>query len=197
MRTPLVSLRDSQMDTFVRNLAKLDDRERAKLKRGGSCSREGGQRTHLLLFYQKVIPQGVEAREEIDYFLVASLYPYDHVQRLRDQAGIASDKQFETRKTWSLGRSFRGIRSAENGRWLDKRFECLLEADREQLSFQLTLAIKILTRVNALIDWRSLIHDILFWEHPDRFVQRSWTQEYITYQQSPEVVRHSSAQQEG
>lgn len=64
----------------------------------------------------------------------------------------------------------------------ENRFLSLLDEPMESHSL---FAIKFyrlmhMLRANELhIDWERLTYDLLYWSHPDRFVQRNWAHEYF------------------
>lgn len=174
------STREEQVAEFVRNLARLDDGQRAKLKRNAGKSIAESRQT--LFFYQNLLPHGA-ARDEEAYFLVATLYPFDKWQRTLDRFTTGASAERQRQKPANLGNlgdSFRRMRSRENAEGLDRRFGRLLDARGERLSFQLRQSILRLTNAGTPIDWQHLTRDVLAWDHPDRYVQRSWARAYVT-----------------
>lgn len=177
--------REEQINMFLQNLSKLDDGERARFKRNaGNTLAESHQVT--LLFYQKVAPYGILPWQEDIYFLLTTLYPFDKRQREIDRSPKnteeAEQEETETAvfpKKFTLGTSFRQVRSDQNQTGSDRRFARLLDADREQLPFQLRQAIMRLTADWVAIDWAQLTKDILNWENSSRYVQRNWARDYV------------------
>lgn len=175
------SIRERQVEEFVRNLSGLDDGERARFKRNaGKTIAES--RNAQLLFYRRVLPRGVSTWQEERYFLLATLYPLDRRQRERDRQAVRRvDEAAEPPITGgkSLGQSFRGARTARNESGLDRRFARLLDAGIDDISFQLRQAIMRLSADHAPINWAQLTRDILAWDHPSRYVQRNWARDYV------------------
>ncbi len=62
------------------------------------------------------------------------------------------------------------------------RFRRLLEAEQDDLADLLRQAIRLAsTRTRPVaVDYDMLLRDILAWDHPDRWVQRSWANAYWT-----------------
>ena len=96
------------------------------------------------------------------YFLVATLYPLA-----------------ESGSHRNLGATLRAARTAGNSPGIDRRMEVLLEADVEQLPFRLRQAVRFAQSNRVPVNWRQLLRDVLWWEHPDRFVQRQWAEAYF------------------
>lgn len=189
-----MSDRRQQTAEFVRNLARLDDGERARLKRNAGKSLADSHGV-TLLFYQKLLPRDAARWDEERYFLVATLYPFDKRRRRLDRrtgdAGSVATARAQTPRT--LGDAFRGIRNKENETGLNRRFARLLDANEDQLPFQLRQAIIRLTGdpKEPVIDWQRLTGDILAWGHPDRYVQKSWARDYVAtprQEQEPQTV---------
>jgi CRISPR type I-E-associated protein CasB/Cse2 len=181
------NVRDRQINEFIHNLSQLDDGERARLKRNAGNSLAEAHQVRLL-FYQKILPYGVTAQwQEERYFLIATLYPFDKKQRGEDrQPGSKADEplaEVESSRSYgkSLGASFRLALRETNQTGLDRRFARLLDADAQQLPFQLRQAVMRLTSDWVPIDWAQLTRDILAWESSSRYVQRKWARDYTAY----------------
>jgi len=151
---------DHRVTTFIERLGHLDTGELARLKRSAGQSLAEARGT-LGLFY-RLLPPGVPPGQEEDYFLLATLYPLA-------EAGGPDD----------LGSSLRHARTERNARGLDRRVEILLDADTAQLRFRLRQAIAFLQSNRVPVNWTRLLEDLLYWTHPDRFVQRRWARSYF------------------
>jgi len=149
-----------RITAFFERLERLDPGGRARLKRsaGHPLARS---REALGLFYS-VLPFSVPPLQEERYFLVATLYP------LADSGG-----------TGDLGVSLRQARRVKNARGLDRRVEILLDADEAQLPFRLRQAVRFLHSNRVPVRWSRLLEDLLYWTHPNRFVQRRWARSYF------------------
>ena len=175
------SVRDKQIQEFIGNLSKLDDGERARLKRNAGNSLAQSHQV-ALLFFQKIAPYGTQPWDEDRYFLAATLYPFDKMQREKDRKQGKEKKDHEggeKSRPATLGSSFRQARSQQNETGFDRRFSRLLDADEGQFPFQLRQAIIRLTNDWVPINWEQLTKDILSWTHPDRYVQRQWARDYV------------------
>lgn len=184
---------DSPTDAFIKALADLDDGDRAKLKRNaGNTPAEA--RNALGLFYSKLLRYiPVQPAEEDDYFLIATLYPFEREGRgnkkqakAKKAASAPAETEAEETKAAPRPRNFGAtlhtIRTASNQEGLDRRFERLLDADRTQLPFLLRREIQVASNEGGRINWAQLLQDVLKWDNPNRFVQRNWARDYFTTQ---------------
>lgn len=176
--------REKQVAAFVANLRKLENDDRARLKRNAGKSMNESNKVQLL-FYSRVLPYGAPRRQEERYFLLATLYPLDKAQRRRDQAITQPDDGATppARSFSSFGRSFLLLKEKDkdkkNETGLDRRFARLLDADVEDLPFQLRQAVTRVVNDDVFIDWAQLTHDVLNWDHAQRYVQRNWARDYV------------------
>lgn len=161
------SPRQRQVADFIGNLEQLDAGGRARLKRNA------GRRLHeardiARVFFQALpydVPEQMQTQE--DYFLVATLFPL---------APHRANRQ-------SLGATLRRVRiirgGTEQSNSLDRRFQTLIDSDREQLPFRLRQAVRLAAADDQMIDWERLLLDVLNWEHADHFVQLQWARDYF------------------
>lgn len=153
---------DPRITTFFNRLEKLDAGERARLKRCAGQTLAEARHEALGLFF-RVLPPDVPAFQHDFYFLAASLYP------LTD--GSVSG---------NLGDSLRQVRKPKFAKGLDRRIEILLDADEAQLPYRLRQAVHLLQSNRIGVNWPQLLKDLLYWTHPNRFVQRRLAQSYFT-----------------
>jgi CRISPR system Cascade subunit CasB len=159
-----------QAQEFVTRLEQLDAGGRARLKRNAGRRLAEARDIHRVFF--QALPYDVHERQQEDYFLIATLFPL--VPQQSHQAA-------------SLGASLRRVRHARAGTGdnqmnsLDRRFQTLLDSDREQLPFRLRQAVRLIAadREGAAIDWAQLLRDVLSWEHPEHYVQLRWARDYF------------------
>lgn len=162
---------------FVNRLRELDDGERARLKRNAG---NGPDESHnaLGLFYKKLLQdRTISEWAENHYFLVATLYPFEKRPKKKPD-----ENQEPLPSPGNLGASLRTVRTEKNGEGLDHRFERLLDADEQQLPFYLRREIQFLTNEGGRVNWERLLHDLLRWQSPNRFVQRRWARDYFATQ---------------
>jgi CRISPR system Cascade subunit CasB len=151
---------DLKVSAFIERLGRLDPGDRARLKRSaGKALAES--RDALGLFYS-ILPYGVLEDKEKLYFLTATLYP------LADSGGQGD-----------LGEALRRAKLKKNLKGLDRRVEILLDADEIQLPFRLRQAIQFLRSNRVRVNWFRLLDDLLYWNHPERRVQRRWARSYF------------------
>lgn len=179
MTTDDRTILDKQIDAFMHNLSQLDEGEYAQLKRNAGKTLAESRQVHLL-FYQKILPYGVSFPwQEEQYFLIATLYPFDKLQRSRERPAAGDEVKTAAAPVSTLGDSFRRARSEQNETGLNRRLTRLLDADAQQLPFQLRQAVLRLTADWIPINWPQLTRDVLNWTHPNRYVQRNWARDYV------------------
>jgi len=144
---------------FCARLQQLDAADRARLKRRAGAPLSEARDT-LSLFY-RLLPGGVQPSQEETWYLVATLFP------LADGGGQGN-----------LGQALRFARNERNAKGLDRRMAVLLDADNSQLPFRLRQTLRYLRSSRVMVDWPVLLSDLLYWNHPDRFVQRRWARSY-------------------
>jgi len=152
---------DGREDEFIEALGRLDTGARARLKRNAGLTLAEA-RDVLGIFY-RLLPYTVPRVQHDDYFLVATLYP------LAAWSGRHRD----------LGATLRAARSDTNAKGIDRRVEALLDAEDEQLRFRLRQAIRFAQSNRVTVNWPQVLHDVLRWNHPARFVQQRWAESYF------------------
>ncbi len=153
--------RQRQIATFVAALERLDAAGRARLKR--NAGRTLGEARDVQRVFFQTVPYEVHERQHEDYFLVATLYPL-----AEPRAGGAS-----------LGATLRRVRQSRESASLDRRFQALIDSDREQLPFRLRQAVRLAAASEQPVDWAQLLDDLLAWEHPERYIQLRWARDYF------------------
>lgn len=163
--------RQRQVAEFIAALERLDAAGRARLKRNAGRTL-GEARDGYRAFFQ-ALPYDVPDWLHEDYFLVATLFP---LAPHREGAG-------------SLGATLRRVRQGRSGadraNSLDRRFQTLLDSDREQLPFRLRQAVRLAAANDLPIDWAALLRDVLAWEWDGRPVQLRWAKDYYVGRHDP------------
>ena len=153
---------------FCRALEGLDAADRARLRRAaGRSLAEAGDA--LSVFY-RILPHGVLTLQEEAYFLVASIYPLG-------MGGGHGD----------FGAVLKRVRAQGGEKGTDSRMRYLLDADEAQLPFRLRQAVHYAKSCGVAVDWPALLQDLLYWDHPDRFVQKKWARSYYGQTQTQEA----------
>lgn len=178
-------MNDSEtIQTFIRELGRLDDGDRAKLKRNAGRS-INESRDVMGLFYNKLLRSvHVSEWEEEHFFLIATLFPFDkrRMQQAEEEAEAATETAAPSNRARSFGKSLHSVRSEKNASGLDRRVERLLDADAQQLSYYLRREVQFVANEGGRIDWGQLLQDVLRWDHPERYIQRNWARDYFTSQ---------------
>lgn len=161
--------RHDQVQTFIAALGALNAGGRARLRRNAGRTLAEARDVYRVFF--QALPNDIHERQEDDYFLVATLFPLVP----------------HTSHVGTLGSSLHRVRQIRNGtnagppNSLDRRFQALLDSDREQLSFRLRQVVRLIAadRADVPLDWVCLLQDILNWTHPSHFVQMRWARDYF------------------
>lgn len=161
-----ISTRQRQIMDFVSALERLDAAGRARLRRNAGRTLGEARDVHRAFFQS--LPYDVSSWQHEDYFLVATLFPL-----ARHRAGAGS-----------LGLTLRRVRQGrsqgggERTNSLDRRFQTLIDSDREQLPFRLRQAVRLANADEQAIDWIELLRDVLAWEQAERYVQLRWARDF-------------------
>ena len=62
---------------------------------------------------------------------------------------------------------------------IDRRMAVLLDAPLEDLGFRLRQLVTLAASSDIGVNWRTLLGDLLWWDHPARRVQRRWARSYF------------------
>jgi CRISPR system Cascade subunit CasB len=79
----------------------------------------------------------------------------------------------------SLGTTLRTVRHNRESASIDRRFQSLIDSEREQLPFRLRQAVRLAAASDQAIDWEQLLNDLLAWEYEGKPVQRRWARDYF------------------
>lgn len=147
---------------FIQRLENLDAGSRARLKRSAGRTISEASPGALALFYGLLPPGTPESQHEI-YFMVATLHPLA-------EPGGQGDFGAALRKAKAS--------NASNSKGVDRRIQVLLDSDEVQLAFRLRQAVNYLKSCEVRLNWPLLLEDLLYWNYPERRVQRRWAQSY-------------------
>lgn len=158
-------IKQEKIKQYMENLQRLDNGERAVLKRslGQTISNADGRA--LSAFY-KSLPCNIYPNEEEAYFLVG--------------ASVCFWKDAST-QTKNFINCLRDIKDESGG--MDRRLIALLDTDwNVHDSFftgKISRLIRMLKQKGFSPDFAVLLKDLLLWNHPDRLVQRIWARAYF------------------
>lgn len=155
--------RQRQIAEFVANLERLDAAGRARLKRNAGRSLGEARDVHRVFF--QALPYELVGRtwDEETYFLVATLFP------MADSRGGGV----------SLGGTLRQVRHSRESASIDRRFQTLIDSDREQLPFRLRQAVRLAAASEQAIDWAQLLEDLQRWDWDGKPIQLRWAKDYF------------------
>jgi CRISPR system Cascade subunit CasB len=168
-----------QIVRFFENLAKLDRGDLAVLKRntGNLISQS---RQAMGLFYRLLPHEVANSRDEELYFLVATLYGYNHE--------FAEEGDFGT--TMHRVKIAREGSAEETGSLspIDRRMAILLDSELDladgfrpgggEASYRLRQCVKLAAGARVGINWPLLLKDLTQWSHPDKKVRKRWARSY-------------------
>jgi CRISPR system Cascade subunit CasB len=172
-----------QADVFIDNLLNLDAAGLSRLKRNAGRRLDEGRNVYRVFF--PLLPDDLHRSTSAldDYFLIATLFPFD-----REYRELAE----EQRPHESLGKTLRRVREAQrqerreedNYSSLDRRFEALIDATRgDELRFRLSQAVRLIVSQRFPIDWPRLLRNVRSWDgdrrQHRRFVQLTWAKDYF------------------
>lgn len=111
---------------------------------------------------ERHVPLEASGRERDDYYLVAALFASHPTHR----QGV------------SLATAFRRACQASASESLERRFQAVLTAEREDLPTHLRHLIALIASKDEALDWGQLLSDLRYWSHPNRTVQVAWSRDF-------------------
>lgn len=169
----VISKSESLQTNFLDRLIHLKDNDRgamAVLRRNAGLSIAESQGA-LDVFY-RLLPFDIKYDEEF-YFLIATLYP------------LNPQNVYEG----NLGDAMATLRQKRGNTALDRRMAILLDAQTErlpsgvvipgELGFRLRQTVKLLASAEVRVNWHDLLRNVLNWNHPEKWVQKSWARAYF------------------
>lgn len=146
---------------YLEQLAEREDRGAlAALRRG--LGRPPGTVAEMFSYVVPHLPSKLGRDRENDYYLIAALFAYHPAPGGRGNMGDHMAQAY----------------SEANEDALDRRVTALLAAHVDDLPYQLRQAVSFLKSKDIPVDWDQLLRDLQGWDHPDRYVQRSWANAY-------------------
>ncbi|MDX9851847.1 MAG: type I-E CRISPR-associated protein Cse2/CasB [Anaerolineaceae bacterium] len=137
----------------------------AVLRRG--LSTQPGEDMNMYRYVARFIPEHERGTpKERTYYLIAALYAYHQINV----------------EQGNFGNHMRSAITEINEDATERRFTILLNAHQEDLSDYLRQATSYLKTKEVGINWKQLFEDLLYWGHPESFVQRNWANSFWGYQ---------------
>lgn len=157
---------DAQIIRFIGRLEKLkNDDDRAALAKLRRSLIDFGRDFSAYTVLGNALPAHAAQRKMELYVLVAGLFAM-HPQ-MREKTSFGSSLRAMRVKLDGNGESSLGLLVA-----------ALLNADQEDLPIRLRHIITRLASNEVAVDYARLLHDLLRWESPSRYVQRQWAHDY-------------------
>jgi CRISPR system Cascade subunit CasB len=157
-------------EEFVGRLEELGHRDSARgdLARLRRCAgRSLGECPEAFGLFYRLLPYPVRGRERDEelYFLVATLF--------------ASDPRSSGARNFGATMAALAISRGAGREGIDRRMAVLLDTPREDLGFRLRQLVALAASSDVGVNWRVLLSDLLWWDHPARRVQRRWARSYF------------------
>lgn len=144
----------------------------AALRRG--LGKEPGTAPEMYPYVVPFLPDGSRPRQEMAYYLVASLFAWHQ----KDWSGADAPGLGGSLARLRLKQAEDRNMSVELGDSVERRFVALLNTGRNDLSDHLRQMIGLLRSSDIPVNWLRLLQDIQGWESPSRRVQRRWASEF-------------------
>ena len=157
---------DLRFVEYLEGLVRNEDRAAlAALRRG--LGKEPGAAPEM---HRHVVPRQPKDRLGQDlYYLIAALFA-THQGSWKAQGTSDHGRSF--------GASMARLKEATKSESIERRFVALLNSHRDDLPAHLRHAVSLLKSKEIPIDWPLLLYDLRSWDHPDRFVQRTWAGDF-------------------
>lgn len=157
----------SEKEEFIERLKKANKSDIAILKRASGSS-IAESRQAMGIFY-KLLPRALTyQKDEEMFFLIATLFGFN-----------------QNAFSGNFGETMKLVKIRSKSESLDKRFLALLDTYRgfnetwSAFSFKLRQLINLASSKEVGIDWVSLLKDLSYWTHPDKFIQKKWARSYF------------------
>jgi len=186
---------------FVEYLQSLSDSENraalAALRRG--AGKPPGTAPEMFPY---IVPhtQGLPPSIPDLYYLIASLYALHPVNTHNGNFGTSfrqlalhrspqepTQESAQQKETTERSEKSQATGTPKLPESIERRFVALLRAHRDDLPVHLRHAVSLLASSPepVPVNWAQLLEDLSHWDHPDRFVQRHWADEFWGGSSSP------------
>ncbi|MHA1821050.1 MAG: type I-E CRISPR-associated protein Cse2/CasB [Promethearchaeota archaeon] len=171
-------IKDRNVLEFINNLERLyekDDRGALAYLRKGVRKTIGEAPRSAEVFY-RVLPSYLigDKYEEI-YFTIATLFALNPNKSRKSQGnfGTTMKKLFHLNESESLKSRFIDL--------LNSNFELIGRYPGDgPLTYKLSQLVRMAKGAGVEINWAQLLHDLIYWEHDSKFVQKRWAQEFFS-----------------
>ncbi len=158
---------------FINYLQELEEKGNsgalAALRHG--LGKMPGEAPTMFQYVIPYLPNTENKLLEIAYYTIASLFAY-HPQ---------------STEKGNMGDHLRVLKNEDENAALDKRFTILLATHIDDLPVYLRQATAQLKAKDIAVNWHQLIQDILNWNSPQKWVQKTWANAFwkITFPEKP------------
>ena len=158
-------IKHEKISQYIENIKKLDNGERAALKKSLGQALSNADAVSLSAFY-KALPNSIFLNEEEAYFLVGT--------------SICFWKDSNT-QIQSFMQCLCGIKDESGG--MDRRVIALLDTDWNEhddyFVNKLSRILRMVKQKGYTPDFGAMLHDLLLWKHQNRIIQRNWARTYF------------------
>ncbi len=145
---------------FINHLRELAEKENrgalAALRRG--LGQPPGSAPEMYRYVEPFLRSTRSQNQEAAHYLVAALFA------LHPKPGGVGN----------LGGHMALARSEGGEDALERRFTALLSAHPDDLPGYLRQAVSFLKSKEVPVNWNQLFHDLQYWDHEDRWIQKQW-----------------------
>ncbi len=165
---------DNKYINYFLDIDNLSKGQKAALKRSVGKTIGESKGEAIVSFYQ-VFPKAESSfGQEEKWFLTATLYA-GYKTRLNQE---------DMKKPWhetDLGWTLRGVSTVKGSSGIEKRFTALLDCREynESMAYKLRQLLTMADSRQIPVNWPGFLNDLLYWEHPERFVQKKWARNYF------------------
>lgn len=164
---------DNTLLSFFRAIDGLSKGDHTALKRSAGRDFTEARADALAAFFRVLPREETRFKEEI-WFMVATLYAGSKTRMSPAEQQLA---WHETDFGWTLRRTAANQGSTS----LENRIKALLDCRRydQYFAYKLRQLVSLAESRQVPVNWPKLLEDLLYWDHPDRFVQKNWAWNYF------------------
>ncbi|MBV9852112.1 MAG: type I-E CRISPR-associated protein Cse2/CasB [Armatimonadetes bacterium] len=153
---------------FLEDVKALDPGQLAALRRNAGATLAD---SHGVLWMYRLLQRHAYERDFDIYFFTATLLALDKTALKAKAFADGGD----------LGWSLAKFTQKFSPKALERRFSVLLDSrfDSGEMSFRMPQVVKMLTTNDIPVNWPLLLQDLLFWEAPQKHVQKRWAAHFF------------------
>lgn len=164
--------RNEKIEKFIDKLENLSSGDRAVLKRNAGNPLTETRGGAMAVFY-RVLPYGINPSEEELWFIVAT-------SRFLNRYKLEATEEKSTKDFgWTLSEVNKAYKSDSFDMRVRGLLDCRWNEGDGALAHRLRQMVKLADGKGIPIDWKCLLNDLLYWEHPEKWIQKKWARSYF------------------